>query len=158
MMTPLLLILGLLASPGGVADAAKTAPVRHTRAELKLPISEKIPRAARESLRSRMDRHGDDMTLLMAAVLMLNYEMAEDLARSIHSEPKLSRPGPGELDTLNAQLPPVLFDLQDQLSVRAQGLIDAAHARDAKNLVKAFGAMSETCVACHSAFLRENVP
>lgn len=113
-----------------------------------------LPPQAREVLRSRMERHGAEMTVLMATVVLLDYEAAEALALDIAREPRLGRPMPSETDTLNALLPPRFFDLQDQLLQRAEATAAAARLRDDAGLARAFSALGETCVSCHSAYLR----
>ena len=136
------------------AAAADQPKVKATE-DLHLRAPETLSKTAREMLRHRMERHGDDMVLLMATVLMLNYPASEQLARNVAREPRLARPLKGELDTLNAQLPLQFFELQDQLTTHARSVADAAHAHQDVKLVKAYGSLAETCVGCHSVYLRE---
>jgi hypothetical protein len=113
-----------------------------------------LPEPARALLRERMDRHGNDMMLLMATVLMLQYPAAEELALNIALEPKLVRPQPGDLESINRLLPVRFFELQDQLAARARSVAAAAKTGDDAKVVQAYGRLAETCVACHSAYLR----
>jgi hypothetical protein len=125
---------------------------------LDLHTPEYLPERAREMLRDRMARHGEDMMTLMAALLMLNYETAQEIALGISREPKLSRPGPQEKDTLNALLPRRFFDLQDLLVTRAKAVANAAAAADDARVMRAYGQLAETCLACHASYLRGVVP
>lgn len=119
----------------------------------KLVPREELPRAAREALSARMDRHSEELTFLLASVVLLDYPEVETLAEMIAIEPKLGRPLPDEKDTLNALLPPAFFVHQDLLTKRAQNLAKAAQERSDIDLAKAFGALTETCVGCHAAYL-----
>jgi hypothetical protein len=153
--------LSAIALMGGVAAAARPAsspgdagaPPPPKREEV-LRNPEYLPAEARALLRDRMARHGGDMTVLMAAVLMLNYEVTEELVQAIGREPKLTRPSPRMKDTLNSSLPSKFFDFQDLLAVRAKELASAAKAYDDPRLVKAYGRLAEVCVGCHSLYLR----
>jgi hypothetical protein len=149
---PLILVL-VSAAAAGLACAAPGLP--SSRPDLDLPEPGWLRPQAREMLTARMQRHGDDMMFLMASVVLLSHDGAEALAGQIAAEPRIGRPGPGERDTLNALLPTRFFDLQDQLRDRARAVADAARARDDARLVKAYGQLAETCVSCHSAYLRD---
>jgi len=148
------LIAGVAPVAGSKPQSAATPPAarRDPGSKPRLQKPEYLPEQARVLLRSRMERHGDDMMMLMATVLMLRYEATEELALNIAREPKLVRPGPGDLDILNQSLPPRFFDLQAQLSERAQSVADAAKIRDDAKVVRAYGRLAETCVACHSTY------
>ena len=76
------------------------------------------------------------------------------VASRIASEPRLVRPIVGGEYDLNAALPETFFVLQDEARLRAQALGEASRAQDDVALAKAFGRLTETCVACHSAYLR----
>ena len=106
-------------------------------------------------LRPRMVRHGDDVTDLMWAVLLLDRAQTHALAERVVAEPRLARAhGLHELDTVNAALPPGFFVLQDELVTRAKAVAAASRQADDRVLSKAFGQLMETCVACHAAYLR----
>jgi hypothetical protein len=96
------------------------------------------------------------MTFLLAAVVFLGYDDAKELALGIVHEPKLGRPAPGEKDTLNALLPAPFFEYQDALTRHAKELAEAAATRNKDRLGAAFGALSQTCVACHAAYLESD--
>ncbi len=109
---------------------------------------------ARQVLRTKMRRHGEDMVQLVMAVTLLQRERARSLANEIATEPRLTRPIAGGEDDVNAGLPLQLFTLQDDLRLKAKALAEAAAKGDDSGLAKSFGRMTETCVACHSAFLK----
>lgn len=122
------------------------------RPHLKTP--DYLPPLARRLLRTRMARHGDDMVRLMLAVTLLQRDQVRSLATDIANEPRLTRPIAGGADDLNAALPMQLFNLQDELRQRAKDLAAAAGSRASDQaLAASFGKMTETCVACHSAYL-----
>jgi hypothetical protein len=106
-------------------------------------------------LEKLMGKHGDDLEWLLANVLMLNRANVEASARRIAQTPKLARPVAVESDSLNAILPARFFELQDQLSERATGLANAAAGHDDSAMARAFGQLTETCVASHSSYLSE---
>lgn len=108
---------------------------------------------ARQLLRTKMQRHGDDMLQLVMAVTLLQKERARRIATDIANEPRLVKPIAGGEDDLNAALPLQLFTLQDELRLRAKAVAAAAEKGDDKELAKSLGRVTETCVACHSAFL-----
>lgn len=113
---------------------------------------ETLSKLARQTLRKRMIRHGDDMTRLVMAVTLLERERVKVLATSIATEPRLTRPIAGGEDDLNAGLPEKLFVLQDELRARTKALAESAAKDSDPALAAALGRVTETCVACHSAF------
>jgi len=104
-------------------------------------------------LGERMDRHGEEMMLLLVSVMTLRHEDTELLANEVAAEPRLGRPGPGEKGTINALLPARFFALQDELLERAHAVAAAARAKDNGRIVRAYGQLAETCVSCHSVYL-----
>ncbi len=105
-----------------------------------------------------MERHGNDMTSLAWHVIILDYDAVRSIAEDIAAEPRIARPEGAAADTLNTQLPPVFFDVQDDLLVHARRLADAAGARDDAAMADALGDLSATCVRCHHAFLNPTSP
>jgi hypothetical protein len=104
-------------------------------------------------LSSRMQRHGEEMMLLLVSVMTLQHEDTELLAVQVAAEPRLGRPAPGESGTIGSLLPARFFDLQDELQVRARAMADAARTKDDTRIVRAYGQLAETCVSCHSVYL-----
>lgn len=130
--------------------APQTSPPK--QAELAEPTW--LPPEARNLLSARMERHGEDMTFLLPSVVLLSYRWAEGLTERIAAEPRLARPGVGDADSLNARLPTRFFELQDEVRARAQEVSAAAKARDDARMAKAFGELTQTCVACHALYLQ----
>lgn len=108
---------------------------------------------ARQLLKRRMARHGRDMMALVQAVLFLDRETTQRLAGELAAEPRLTRPIVGGEDDLNASLPERFFVLQDELRSRALGLAESAKGQDDAALAARLGELTQTCVACHSAYL-----
>lgn len=119
----------------------------------KLAEPDYLPPLARQLLRSRMQRHGDEMVELVMAVTLLQRERAKALADDLAAEPRLTRPIAGGAGDLNTALPEQLFVWQDELRVRAKALADATRKPSDAALATAYGRLTETCVSCHSAFL-----
>ena len=111
--------------------------------------------SARALISDRMQHHGQAMSDIVWSVLFLDFEAAADIADEIAQEPKLARPVRREANELNSLLPDQFFDLQDELAVRAEQLATAARAEEPEAISEALGALSSTCVRCHSAYLRD---
>ena len=149
--------------PAVAAQAANPAPVAAPAPSPAAPIASMpdpawLPSEAREMLVSRMERHGEEMMLMLVSVMTLQHEDTELLAEHVASEPRLGRPAPNERDTINALLPARFFELQDQLLLRANALSTAAKSKDDARVVHAYGQLAETCVACHSVYLSPDRP
>lgn len=160
-----LLALATCASGGSQAapeeGSEKAAPAVKAEAAEKartLPAPAHIPVAARALLSQRMQRHGVAMSDMMWAVMFLDYESTEDIAREIASEPRLARPLSRDASELNALLPSEFFDLQDALARAAENLATVAPERDPEQLSAAVAKLTDTCIRCHSAYLREPEP
>jgi len=141
-MVAALLVVGL--PPISAKDRAKAQHLRKP---------DRIPPVLASLLEARMVGHGDDLEWLLANVLMLNRENVEIWATGLAKTPLIARPTGADNDTLNAQLPARFFDLQDDLKKAATDLATAAHGHDDRAMSKAFGRLTETCVACHSVYL-----
>lgn len=115
---------------------------------------EPLPELARDVLRTTMVSHGENMENLQWATLMLDYESIETLAGWIGTRPRLARATAGQEDTLNYALPDEFFAFQDQLRESAQALARGAEARDDAAIADAYGRMTQTCIGCHSLYLR----
>jgi hypothetical protein len=135
------------------AASASAAPGASFDSKPSLAEPEWLPREAREMLGARMDRHGEEMMLLLVSVMTLEHEDTELLAEQVAAEPRLGRPAPGEKGTINALLPARFFALQDELTERAHTIAAAARAKDNGRIVRAYGQLAETCVSCHSVYL-----
>jgi hypothetical protein len=122
----------------------------------KLPPRAGLPTLARSLLAQRMETHGDQMTELVWTVLFLEHQGTRDIADAIAGEPRIARPNAQtDPDELSARLPAKFFDLQDTLHDRALALAAAAKSGKDDEIAKAYGRLSETCVACHATYLEE---
>lgn len=120
-----------------------------------LPVREDLPAEVQEVLEARMIRHGEQMSAMMLAVVLLDYEVVRLLAARMIREPVLGRPSKSDTSSLNAMLPLSFFVHQDALVASTRGLAAAAELKDDQNLVTAFNEVSRTCVGCHSAYLHD---
>lgn len=147
------LLVGAAAS--SIAGAADKAPRSSPRVKVgALPTPDYLPEEARLAVNRKMQRHGQDAVELMMAVTLLQYDVAEAAAQRIATEPRLARPVAGGEDDVNAALPERFFVLQDEVRLRAEQLRAAAEKKDDKELARALGQLTTTCVGCHSAYLR----
>ncbi len=135
-----------------LAGAALVA-TSHAEPPKPAPASERLPAPVRRAIGLRMVNHGTDLGTLVNAAIILDLESVEFHAREIANEPTLSRPMPGEADTLSAAVPKRFFDLQDQLKLQAKALAEAAHQRDKNKVAHTFGQIAETCMVCHSEYM-----
>lgn len=150
------LILSALVAATAVAQPAPQAkpPPRPAATAEAAPLSDLV----RKLLRRRMERHGRDLGMLAQAVVLLQLDVVQELAQGVAKEPRITRPTPDATDELNTQLPERFFVLQDELRDRAKQLATAAQARDPNGTVTTYGAMLQTCVTCHTTFLRGPLP
>lgn len=118
----------------------------------RLPKPGYLPTPARMELDDRMQTHGMDLMQLTMSVVLLEYDDAEAAAQSIVDHRAIERPKKGDV-TLNAALPMRFYDLQQQLRARALTIADAAKRRNATDMSAALSHLTETCIACHSAYL-----
>jgi cytochrome c556 len=107
---------------------------------------------ARALLRSRMASHVRDMNGLVSAIMMLDYPLIGEEAERIASDASLSRPLSNDATELNAALPALFFDEQDQLRTRARALVGASRALDPFQVAQAYGQLSQACVRCHAVY------
>ncbi len=149
----IVLLSSILATIAAGDEVRPTVP--RPASALHFPRAGSLPLAARDALALRMSNHASDLERLLAAALTLNHQLAEDAANKLAASPRIERPRAGDLDSLSALLPARFFDLQDQLARQAQTVAKAAHLRDDRLLAKSMGALTETCVACHSVYLHE---
>ncbi|HEY6880486.1 MAG TPA: cytochrome c [Polyangiales bacterium] len=140
------------------ATTSKAGPAQPVSARTPaLPKREDLPPEAREALTARMLRHGDQMGALSLAVVLLDYEVVRLLVARMVDEPVLGRPVAGDQQSLNAQLPKSFFVHQDEMSNATRALAAAANQTDDAKLVAAYGALANSCVNCHSAYLHDEL-
>ncbi len=145
-------LVGALAVSPACERASARPPVQGPGLQ-ELPPPGYLSPVARDVIRSRMGRHGGDMTRVLWAAVLLDYGEVAEFAGSIEAEPMLARPRPGDSESLNTELPSRYFDLQDDLRERASAVKKAALQRSSDALGKAFGRLSETCIACHATYM-----
>ncbi len=136
---------------GAIAIALILRPSRSISPRPELGTPEHIPPAARAVIRSRMQRHGEQLGNLVSRVVVLDYDGAARTAGEIYDEPTLARPLTG--DELNAVLPERFFVLQDELRGEARRLVAAAARRDSAQLSQEFSVLTKTCISCHDLYL-----
>jgi len=117
------------------------------------PTEHALSPEAHASMRPRMKQHGPEMEQLIWSVILLQRNQTRVLADHIAGAERLARPLPGQLDTINAEVPELFFALQDTLRDRAEELRDAAAKGDNDAVASAFGRLAESCVACHTRYL-----
>ena len=142
----------------GVAPVAPPGSVKRTlgmgQPKKHLEAPDYLPAALRPVLRERMVDHGDDLIQLVLAVTLLQRDVVRTAAEHLAREPRLLRPTAGTADDLGALLPARFFLFQDELRVRAKELSQAAQTGNDAALAKSFGRLAETCVQCHSSYLK----
>ncbi|MBK8014390.1 MAG: hypothetical protein IPK13_23960 [Deltaproteobacteria bacterium] len=105
-----------------------------------------------------MQRHGDEMSELLWAVVFLDHEAVLELADAMDREPRLARPLSEDATELNIRLPPVFFVLQDELFRHTQALAAAAQRHDDSAIAGAYADLARTCVLCHGVYLNPEQP
>jgi hypothetical protein len=132
-----------------VAHAAPDAPVPAQR----LPAPEHVTPDARAEVKARMARHGETMSNLVRAVVLLDRPTIRLLATRIADEEVIARVG-STGEQKRPALPRDFFAAQDELSAGARQLAAAAVAGgDDKALAERFAGVTHSCVTCHSAYL-----
>ncbi|WP_239014170.1 cytochrome c [Archangium violaceum] len=91
---------------------------------------------------------------MMFGVTLLRHDVARAAAQRIASEPRLVRPEVGGEDDPGTFLPERFFVLQDEVRMRAQAVAASAEKRDDKALAESYGLLVQTCVSCHSVYLK----
>jgi hypothetical protein len=136
---------------GAITMALVLRPTRSIFPRPELGTPEHIPAAARAVIRSRMQRHGEQLGALVSRVVVLDFDAAARTAGEIYDEPWLARPLTG--DELNGVLPARFFVLQEDLRTEARRFVTAAARRDSGQLAEELGALTKTCIACHDLYL-----
>lgn len=171
----LALAIGVGFSRGGPAASAE--PTAHH-----LPPPDHVSAETLRELKSRMGRHGNGMSNLVGAVVLLDRPAIARLARNIADEEIVAETSEAQgheaarpADRSHRQpghkagdksadpalpalaLPRGFFAEQDALRVAAQRLALAAGGTDDKALADAFATVTRTCVACHSSYLHGDI-
>lgn len=144
---------GAAGDPRGPAAKPRTPGPAAPRLKQSLDAPDYLSPLARQMLRRRMERHGRDTATLFLAVVTLQRVVVAELAKDLAAEPRIVRPLPDSMDDLNAALPERFFVLQDELRDRARDLEKAALVGTDDELSARMASLTQTCVACHSAYL-----
>lgn len=156
MAAAVLLAIAVPSADAGPPPRKAPPPKDPSAPALKTP--DYLNELARQLLKERMTRHGRDMSRLVQAVVLLERDVAKELAQSIANEPRITRPTPGASDELNTALPEQFFVRQDELRERARALAAAAKSGKDDELAGRLGELMRTCVGCHSAYLEPLPP
>jgi hypothetical protein len=148
-MTKAATIIGAAVLAGAVGLSVALRP--KLLGDAKLPESTSIPPAARQVIRSKMNRHDVQMRTLLSRVVLLDDDGTARVAGEIFDEPALARPVSGE--ELNGLLPNRFFTLQDELRASARRLVIASGRHDHGAMAEELGVLTKTCVSCHQVFL-----
>ena len=121
---------------------------------VRLPAPENLSAATRAEVRARMGRHGNTMSTLVSALVLLDRPSIATLAGRIADEEVVARVEGGGPDKLKLSLPKEFFVEQDALQNNARELAAAAAHGDADSVMAdRFATVAKTCVACHSVYL-----
>ena len=106
-------------------------------------------------LRERMARHGNVMSNLVKAVVLLDRPTIKLLAQRIADEEVIARLEAKGSKNVESRLPKDFFAEQDALRAAARDLATSVvSAATDSVLADRFAAVAHTCVACHSVYLR----
>jgi hypothetical protein len=132
------------------ARGAPPGPRRH------LPPPDYLDEAGRAALSLQMRNHPDEMARLTTAVTLLDHTGAEAIAEWLLEEPMLPR-STSPTDPLR-NLPQRLRDFDEQFHDQAKKLAKAAKSGDDAAVAARYGELTQTCVACHHAYLHPSPP
>lgn len=118
-----------------------------------LPAPTRIPPAARQVIRTKMNRHENQMRSLLSRAVLLDDDGVARIAGEIFDEPALARPLTGS--ELNGLLPERFFVLQDEIKSRARRVVVASQRRDHAALADEIAGVMKGCIACHDAYLND---
>lgn len=132
--------------PGGAGQISDRRPWTLER-------SQPFPAEIRKEIHRRMVHHGEAMESLVRATVLLDHQTVLEISKEIAATPRLARPVKGH-ETLNDWMPPTFFDYQDQMMEAVDDLAAGAEADDDEAIAGAFSRLTQTCVGCHSLYLR----
>lgn len=146
---------GVLLATALIAFGAPThAGPKSQPPAVRLPTPDNLSAATRAEVRGRMGRHGNTMSNLVKALVLLDRPTIATLAVRIADEEVVARVEGGGTDRLKALLPKEFFVEESALQTSARDLAAAAANKDAdKVLADRFATVAKTCVACHSIYL-----
>lgn len=120
----------------------------------RLPVPEHLTSETRAELKARMGRHGETMSSLVRAVVLLDRPTIQTLASRIADEEVVAQSNATNRERRHVMLPPEFYAEQTALGATARELaVAAAEARDDRALADRFAALTRTCVGCHTVYL-----
>lgn len=138
----------MLVGWGGVVTVVGRPAATAVRVHLPSPsMAEEAKRLVYEAMRS----HAREMQRLVLAVVLLDYAETARLAQLIGEQPIFVAKTRERLQ--RAGVPARFFEQAEVLHHRAALLAAAALTEDADAMAPSFGLVTETCVACHRAYL-----
>lgn len=153
--TRVFIVLGLVVGLLGLAGLSR-ATGRQKGPLVHLLPPENVAASTRAELQGRMGRHGNTMSTLVRAVVLLDRPTISTMAQRIADEELLARADSKGMDPWRPLLPKGFFLEQDALRSSAGALARAAAQGEADSvLADRFGDMTRTCVRCHSAYLHD---
>jgi hypothetical protein len=119
-----------------------------------LRAPEHVTPQTRAELEARMSRHGEVMSNLVRAVVLLDRPTIRVLAGRIADEEVIARVGSPPREPKPLPLPREFFTEQTKLATAARALaVATVEGGDDRILAERFAAVTSTCVSCHSVYL-----
>jgi len=136
------------AAPLPRASTGATNAILASTPALRVPAY--LPAGARDIIAQRMGDHGADMKALLWGVLFFDDGVIRRVAADMGTREQV-----GATNDLEGILPDEFFVLEAQLGAQAKAMVRLASAPEpnAMVLARAYGALTETCVACHGVYL-----
>ncbi|CAM4210988.1 hypothetical protein VRRI112168_17975 [Vreelandella rituensis] len=93
---------------------------------------------------------------VFSAIVQGRHAMVAEKGQSIHDSFIMAQSLTDEdRQDLKASVPPEFLQIDTYLHELSASLAEAGHAEDTPRQVELFGRMTETCVACHSAYVTD---
>jgi len=132
------------------ATKPKAPPLEH------LLTPEKVAASTRTELRARMERHGNNMSSLVKAVILLDRPTVANLAGRISDEEMIAKADAPAIAKSKPLLPKTFFAELDALRAAASELAQAAaHGQNDDVIADKFATVTATCVRCHSSYVHD---
>jgi hypothetical protein len=128
-------------------------PTRTIGPELPLPVQ--LPAEARARLQSKMAAHGAEMRELVLRVVTLDHDGTARVAGSIYD--RATRGRLREDPALRTVLPQLMLAREAALEDQLREVVEAAAAKNTRQLAERFGVLTTGCVLCHDTYLTSPV-
>jgi cytochrome c553 len=149
-LATLVVLVGLVVGLARLSGATPKGPLLHL-----LP-PENVAASTRAELRARMDRHGNAMSTLVKAVVLIDRPTITTMAQRIADEELLARADSQSFDRWRPLLPKAFFVEQETLRSTARSLAQAAAQGEPDAvLAERFGTLTATCVRCHGSYIHD---